>query len=237
MMSISMRSSLIFSPNDCTRNTSVPRIETENRVYSSPDAKVRCSVGARSMPRWCATSAASSGCDRPVTTTMRLRVFCSIPGAIPRSRSRSTVLLLLAIGRFLCGSGLDGRFSGRRTWSIVLDPSLEVPLRSHAHRERSGRDVLAHDRTGTGLRTRPERDGRDHDGVRAGVHMVADDRAVLVDVVVVGRDGARAEVDALADLGVADVRQVRHLAARADRRVLDLDEGSRLRAIGELRPG
>ena len=51
--------------------------------------------------------------------------------------------------------------------------------------------------------------------------------AVLGDAVVVGEDRARADVGALADLGVADVGQVRHLGAVADLGVLGLDEARR----------
>jgi hypothetical protein len=43
---------------------------------------------------------------------------------------------------------------------------------------------------------------------------------------VVGRDGACGNVRVLADLGVADVREVRHLRAVTDARVLHLDEGA-----------
>ena len=50
---------------------------------------------------------------------------------------------------------------------------------------------------------------------RPGAAVPADDGAVLGDAVVVGGDRAGADVGALADLGVADVRQVRHLGARA----------------------
>ena len=48
---------------------------------------------------------------------------------------------------------------------------------------------------------------------------------------------ARADVRVLADLGVADVRQVRHLRALADARVLDLHERACLRARLEHRAG
>ena len=49
----------------------------------------------------------------------------------------------------------------------------------------------------------------------------------LSPAVVVGGDRARAEVGAGADLGVADVGEVRHLGALADLGVLDLDERAR----------
>ena len=58
----------------------------------------------------------------------------------------------------------------------------------------------------------------------------ADARAVLGDPVVVGEDRAGPDVGLLADLGVADVGQVRHLGAVADLGVLGLHEGADLAA-------
>ena len=51
---------------------------------------------------------------------------------------------------------------------------------------------------------------------------------------IVGRDVARGDIRVLADLGVADVGEVRHLRASADVRVLDLDERARLRTRAEF---
>ena len=65
------------------------------------------------------------------------------------------------------------------------------------------------------------------------LHAGADRRAVLVDAVVVGGDRGGAEVRALADVGVADVGEVRDLGARADVGVLDLDERADLRALAQ----
>ena len=61
-------------------------------------------------------------------------------------------------------------------------------------------------------------DRRDERVVGAGLGVPADRGAVLLDAVVVGEDRAGADVGALADLGVADVGQVRHLGAVADLR-------------------
>ena len=57
---------------------------------------------------------------------------------------------------------------------------------------------------------------------------------MLRDAVVVGEDRAGADVGALADLGVADVGQVRDLGAVADLGVLGLDERADLAAGAEL---
>ena len=63
--------------------------------------------------------------------------------------------------------------------------------------------------------------------------MVPHDRAVLSHSVVVDEDRRRADVGAHADLGVADVRQVRHLGAGADHGVLGLDVRADLAAVAE----
>ena len=59
----------------------------------------------------------------------------------------------------------------------------------------------------------------------------ADHRAVLAAAVVVGGDRAGADVRARADVGVADVGEVRDLGARADVGVLDLHERAGLGAL------
>src|SRR6185369_12834466 len=64
----------------------------------------------------------------------------------------------------------------------------------------------------------------DEDAVAADVRIGADRRAVLVGAVVVRGDAAGAEVDALADIGVAEIGEVVRLRGGAERRVLDLDE-------------
>src|SRR5690606_15714990 len=55
-------------------------------------------------------------------------------------------------------------------------------------------------------------------------HVLAHHRAVLVGAVVVAGDGARADVGARTDLGIAQVAQVTGLGALAEHRVLQLDE-------------
>src|SRR6185437_6214044 len=55
--------------------------------------------------------------------------------------------------------------------------------------------------------------------------------------VVVAGDGARADIDAGADVTVAHVAEMIDLAARADRAVLDLDEIAQVHAGGQARAG
>jgi hypothetical protein len=61
--------------------------------------------------------------------------------------------------------------------------------------------------------------------------------AVLVLSVVVGEDRARPDVAALADLGVTDVREVRHLGAFAQGGLLRLDERADLARAPDDRAG
>ena len=96
--------------------------------------------------------------------------------------------------------------------------------------ERAVGDVLGDDRPRPGHRVVADGHGRDEDAVGARLHARADPRAVLAEAVVVGGDVAGADVGALADVGVADVGEVRHLGARADDALLDLDVGAGPRA-------
>ena len=123
--------------------TSQPRIDTSKRVRISPEANVRYSVGTSSVPIASATSADSAGCERPPATTSRFLVLATRPGAMSFSRSRSTVFLLRAIVRLLCGPGTRRGVSRGRARSVRLDPPLDVALRGHAERQSTGGDILA----------------------------------------------------------------------------------------------
>src|SRR5579871_3690016 len=81
-------------------------------------------------------------------------------------------------------------------------------------------------------------DGRDHHAARADEGAAADLGTPFVDAVVIAGDRAGADVDATANLAVADVAQVIHLAALADEAVLHFDEIPQMHAIGQprLRP-
>ena len=95
----------------------------------------------------------------------------------------------------------------------------------HALGERARRHVVGHDRARAGRRRRRRpRPARPATCWIPVCTSVADLGAVLVAAVVVGGDRAGADVRAGADLGVADVGEVRHLGALADLGVLHLDE-------------
>ncbi|OEI69381.1 hypothetical protein Cus16_1225 [Curtobacterium sp. ER1/6] len=130
---------------------------------------------------------------------------------------------------------VPSRLGRRRTGSVFLDPSVGVALRGVADRQRPGRYVLADGRTRAGVRPVPNPNRGDEHVVRAGADVRPDLGPVLVHAVVVRGDRVRADVGLLADLGVADVRQVRDLAAASDDRVLRLDEGADLAPLAEDR--
>src|SRR5690606_32292162 len=110
----------------------------------------------------------------------------------------------------------------------ALDPSLDVALTGPRDRHGARRDVLDDHRARGRVGAVAHLHGRDDHVVAADPHVRADHAAVLVDAVVVHEDRARADVGSLADLGVADVRQVRDLRPLAQVGVLGLDVGADL---------
>ena len=110
----------------------------------------------------------------------------------------------------------------------ALRPACEIALRAARDRQCPWRHVAPDHGAAAGRGTVADVD-RGHEGVvGAGAGQPADAGAVLGDPVVVGEDRAGADVGPVADLGVADVGQVRHLGAVADGGVLGLHEGADL---------
>ncbi len=103
--------------------------------------------------------------------------------------------------------------------------------------EGARRHVTGDDRTGGGVGAVADAHRRHQHRVDADERPGADRRAVLRGAVVVGGDRAGPDVRSRADVGVADVRQVRHLRPGADGGILDLDERARLGARLEHRSG
>jgi hypothetical protein len=101
------------------------------------------------------------------------------------------------------------------------------------HSERPVRDVLSDHRTGASVCVIADGHRGDQRGIDRDPRTFPDLRLVLVAAVVVGRDRPGADVRTRPDLGVADVRQMGHLRALADGRLLDLDEAARLGAAGQ----
>src|SRR5215204_1678078 len=201
----------------CTRKTSAPRIDSPNRQYVSSFANVSSSISPSSTPSWSTMRFASPGCDRPANTISR---FCG-----PRSMKWP--------GRGSATAGVTSRpGSGARSVSITTGESFLVDLAGAGDGECLRRDVFRDD----GARRNPSivanRDRSNEPIVDPGPDVAPDRRACLRPsrlVREVGRDVPGRDVRAGADLGVADVREVGHLCALADVRVLHLHERARLR--------
>src|SRR5512132_2525374 len=181
------------------------------------------STEPHSIPRCLATSLASSRLARPANSIRCLRPSASTClGVTPLLTVASPSLLVLpSAGRFPA----PGR------------PSLDRPLVGAFDGEGVGRHVLGDGGTGGGLGPAPDRHGGYQHGIGSDEGVVADHGAVLADPVVVDEHGPGADVRSGADVGVADVAEVRDLGPGADGRVLDLDEGAGLAGFAEVAAG
>src|SRR5215210_1271349 len=200
-----------------TRKTSAPRIDSPKRQYVSSFANVSSSISPSSMPSWSAIRCARPGCDRPANTISR---FCG-----PRSMKWPG-----------CGAGAVGVTSrpgsgASSVVSIATGESFLVDLAGASDGEGLRRDVLRDDRARRNPSIVANRDRSNEPIVDPGPDVAPDRGASLRPARLmgeVGRDVAGRDVRAGADLGVADVREVGHLRALADVRVLDLHERARL---------
>src|SRR3954464_5182633 len=128
----------------------------------------------------------------------------------------------------------SGESSPGRTSSVAALTgciSLLVLLPRAGDRECVGRDVLRYHRSCSDPCTVSDRHGCDEAILDRGPDVAADRGAALGLtrlVREVGGDRPGTHVRVLPDVGVPDVREVRHLCAIPDLRVLDLHEGARL---------
>src|SRR3972149_2633693 len=128
---------------------------------------------------------------------------------------------------------------------LAGDPALAHLLARTGHSQRPGRDALGDHRARAHVGPRPDGDGRHEARVGADERAGADHGLVLVGAGVVAGDRARADVRLVADGGVPDIREVGHLGAAADLRLLQLHEVAdlgagtavRLRPQAAERPG
>src|SRR5215211_3523792 len=218
----------------CTRKTSAPRIDSPNRQYVSPFANEPIVTSPSSTPSRSPIFWASSRCDRPEKSISR---FCG-PRSIQCSRWSST------------SGSVPGTVSrpGRLASSVVIVGStvstggvaLLVFLSCPGDGERARRDVFRDDRSRRNPSALANLDRSNERILDAGPDVVSDRRPALrLSGLVreVDSDVARGDVRVLADLRIADVRQMRNLGPRADARVLDLHERARLRVRLEDRAG
>src|SRR6266480_3905007 len=178
------------------------------------------------MPSFSAIFWASSGCERPANSISRF------DGPVSIQCSGLT-------------SGLDSATSspGRRVSSVVAlstEIALFRDLLRRESSERFGRDIFCYVRPARNPCVVPDLDRGLETILNAGPDVAPDLRLPHRAARLVGevrRDVAGGDVRVLADLGVADVGEVRDLRSRADLGGLDLDERARLRTRPELRPG
>src|SRR3954451_19482183 len=209
-----------------TMKTSAPRIDSSNRQYVSSFPNVCSSIAPSSTPSCSPIALARSGCERPAKTISR---FCG-----PRS---------IQWPGLMTAAGSAGSRPGSRSVSSVVALSMPVvdvaPFRDLPGREscqRARRDIFCDHRTCCNPSVVPDLDRCNERIVDSGPDVAADPRPFLRLaglVVEVGGHVSGADVRARADLRVAHVREVRHLRALADARVLQLDERAGLRARGE----
>src|SRR5918912_3041342 len=125
---------------------------------------------------------------------------------------------------FVCGSETSTSSPGRRASvcvvvALVIDPILFGDLAWREPCEGSGRDILCDDRSRRNPSIVANLDRCSEGIVDAGPDVAPDDGTSLLAARMVGvvrGDVAGGDVGALADLGVADVRGVRHLRARPE---------------------
>ena len=120
---------------------------------------------------------------------------------------------------------------------LVRDPAFFVGLLAARDRQRVGRHVLRDRRASRDIRSAPDPDRCNQLRVAADECAVFDHRRVLGDAVVVAGDRAGADVDVLADGGVAEVGEVARLRSAAERGFLQLDEVSDVRVFADLDSG
>ena len=116
-----------------------------------------------------------------------------------------------------------------------LRVSLDVSLLGPFDPQRPGRDILGDHRAGPSVCVIADVYRGDEHRVRTDSRTFPDLRPVLAKAVVVDGDRSGSDVGPGADLGVADVGQVRDLGPLPDLRALDLDEGARLGPLAQRR--
>src|SRR5712692_2366259 len=211
MMNSSIRCSLTGGQVGWMTKTSCPRIESSILTLISPSAKRRRRVSVRGTESPAEIFSASAGLAEPANSL-------SSPQGEADSAMYSTAVCTLPI---ICG--LSSRFSPYHpSWNPDGCRAVGHVLGEERSRPRAG--ALA------------KFDGRDQHRVHADEGAVPDLRLVLDLAVEVGGDRPGADVGVLAHRRVAQVGDVRHLAAAADRGAHELGEAADVDVLVDDRP-
>ena len=119
--------------------------------------------------------------------------------------------------------------------SFVPGPAFFGHLSSASDCQSVRRNIFGDARSCADIGSLAELDGRDQRGVAADENAVLDNGLVLVNAVIVAGDGSSPDVDARADLRVAEVSKVVGLGSLAEPDLLGLDEIADVRAFTDLR--
>ena len=112
-------------------------------------------------------------------------------------------------------------------------PSLDAHLLGTRQRQRLGGRVLRDGRAGADGGALRNLDRRDQLSIGADEYVILDDSLVLVRAIIVAGNRSRADVDALADHGIAYVAEVVGLAAVRDDAILDFNEITDVNLVGQ----
>src|SRR3546814_65516 len=123
--------------------------------------------------------------------------------------------------------------SGFFAWPL---PARDRFLRRSRQGQLIGRGVAGQCRAGTQGGAFAHGDRRHQLRVRTHEYIVFDDGAEFIDAVVIAGNRARADIDALADGRVANVREMVGLGCAAQRAFLDLDKIAHMRARPDVGP-
>src|SRR5919106_3909830 len=109
-------------------------------------------------------------------------------------------------------------------WLPPLRVPLHNPLLGPFHRQGAVRDIPGDGRARSRYRISSYPDRSNQHRIRTDERSVADDRPMLLVPVEVAGDRSRADIRALADLSVTDIREVRNLTSFTDSGRLDLNK-------------
>ena len=119
---------------------------------------------------------------------------------------------------------------------FILSLQLTDCTCRHAHDESIFRDVLGHDRTCAGARPIAELDRSDKHRIRTDKYILTDFRWILFLTIVVGGDRPGADIRIRTDGRVANIREVSHLDAFAQRGILHFTEVPHMDMALQMRP-